>query len=292
LNLLKTFASIVTDFTRSTSISVRMTCKPSMSGELRITQTVSMTGGHLSKTVAIDNTKTVNGRLFFAVKPGPMLSALLLGHDPIHGSRSAFHKSITSSGVLSMIDRKRKSMHEDFFNDRDHETVGFDPDSGAPLDAQQLKKQRARMRKRRSLQDRLELPEIFDIPMPGFGDVDSYQIPVLSSEGFPMYVELDTSIIEKLHKAVEHELQNPPEEPIGHDQPPRRTADRRREEGLIAGVWKDGDGRWVVPWHDLERNFHRKYCNTKQEAEALRLAVDRGELPQLSDSQPDSQEDK
>jgi hypothetical protein len=290
LNLLKTFASIVTDFTRSTSISVRLTCKPSMSGELRITQTVSMTGGHLSKTVSFDNTKTVNGRLFFAVKPGPMLSALLLGHDPIHGSRSAFNKSITSSGVLSMIDRKRKSMHEEFFNGRDQETAGFDPE-GAPLDEKQLKQQRARMRKRRTLQDRIELPEIFDIPMPGFGDVDSYQIPVLSSEGSPMYVELDTSIIEKLHKAVEHEHKNPPDEP-SPDQPFRRTADRRREEGLSAGIWKEGAGRWVVPWHDLERNFHRKYCNTKQEAEALRLAVDRGELPQLSDSQPDSQEDK
>ena len=261
-----------------------------MSGELRITQTVSMTGGHLSKTVAIEKTKTVNGRLFFPVKPGPMLSALLLGHNPIHGSRSAFNKSITSSRVLSMIDRKRKSMHEDFFNDRDPETVGFDPE-GAPLDANQLKAQRARMRRRRSIQDRIELPEIFDIPMPGFGDVDSYQIPVLSSEGSPMYVELDTSIIEKLHKAVEHELQNPPEEPTG-DGPGRRGADRRREEGLSVGIWKEGDGRWVVPWHDLQRKFHRKYCKTKEEAEELRLAVDRGELPQPSDSQPDSQEDK
>ena len=71
-----------------------------------------------------------------------------------------------------------------------------------------------------------ELPEVFDVQMPPFGDHGPYKVPVLADENRPVYVELTSAVIQNLHEAIKYEKMNPSAEPAS----PR--TDRRREKGL------------------------------------------------------------
>jgi hypothetical protein len=236
-------------------------------------------GGHLPHAVPVENTKTVDDRVFFPLKKSDSLVQLLLGPYHTHGKHP-----LANSKVLAMLEERKTAMVDDHFESRDKEDVGFDAE-GQPLSEADRKKQKRRMKSRRSVQSALDLPAILNVQMPVLDmalGAPSSIIPVLS-EGFkPLFAELTPAVIDYLHRAIEHELETAA-------RPASSKLDRRAEKGVEHGEWwSEHAGCYIVPWFDHRGGFHRKYFRTLEEAKDFHARSQSRELPPPGQEDPES----
>ena len=262
-----------------------------MADQLRLTTVPAVVGGHLEEAVPLTDAKTFDGRTFIPlVARNPMIVDLVCGDQVPAKNRI---KVMKQSDIIAYLRKHRDEQYEKFFDDRDaNEKRGFDKDGNA-LGWVEGEKQHRRMKSRRTMATRLELPTTFPVSMPAAGDAGPMTLSILASNDAKVMVQLTTEVIFYLHQAFRHSVvflpgnsDNPPGDSSG-DPPARPEQVDPREERQERFWFENAAQRWTVPWYDTAGGFHRKYFKHEADAQAFYDRVESDEpmpppLPQAS----------